>query len=107
CLSARPGNSGCRWGATRPSGSLADWRPGYPRLDATSRRPMLVFASHWGPRPGRSGQTVGAPAAPRDGRELNMAERVSRLIRFTRSLAGSGVALTGGDTVPGSERNLR
>lgn len=97
-LRVRLGNGGCRGGVTRPSGSLADWRPGYTRLNATSRRPILVFASNWGPLPGFRAQKVGATTDPRHGCAVNTAERVSRLVRLHQALPSSGVALTGEDT---------
>jgi hypothetical protein len=81
--------NGCCGGVTRPSGSLADWRPGYTSLSAT------VFANYSGfpnsskkpklPTTGGANkkvQMVGATTDPRNGCSVNTTESASRLIRL-------------------------
>lgn len=89
---------GCRGGVTRPSGSLADWRPGYTRLNATA-------ADFSGVKLGTTPRfSVGATTDPRHGCAVNTAECVGRQVRFTSSPVERG-GLNGWRTVACAPEN--
>lgn len=104
CLSVRPRNSGCRGGITRPSQRLADCRCGYTSFSATAADFLGV---KMGTTPFGNPRKVGATTDPRHGCSVNTAESVGGLVRFTKALPSSGVALTGGDTLPPAHARAR
>lgn len=96
--------NGCCGGVTRPSGSLADWRPGYTSLSATTKNDFRKIAdfslkSKRATTARPEGQKVGATTDPRHGCSVNTTEGVSRLVRLHTKPKGR-CGLNGWGTVP-------
>ncbi len=70
-------------GVTRPSGSLADWRPGYTSFSATAQNfADAILRVKLGTAPFGSPKKAGATTDPRYGCSVNTPESVGRLIRL-------------------------